>query len=149
MKIYQLISTLSAGLLISASAFAVNLPIKADKSYVSPESVPGAQTVDAAKAHELWKDRAWFVDPRKPEQYEAGRIPGSLNIEYDPGTPDQQLTENSLAAEVPKSEAVVFYCNAAGCDRSSGGASVVTPRSSVGLSPVGAMLSRRTENVVL
>ncbi|MCG7964236.1 MAG: rhodanese-like domain-containing protein, partial [Candidatus Thiodiazotropha taylori] len=77
-----------------------------------------------AKAHELWKARAWFIDPRKPEQYEAGRIPGALNIEYDPGTPNQQLTADSLAAEVPKDEAVVFYCNAEGCDRSSWGAAL-------------------------
>ncbi len=86
---------------------------------MSPETVSGATTVDSSKAHELWKDRAWFVDPRKPQQYEAGRIPGAVNIEYDPGTPDQQLTAASLEAEISKSDPVVFYCNAAGCDRSS------------------------------
>ena len=124
MKISYLLPALFAGILVSVNAFGVDLPVKTDKSYVSPESVSGAETVDAAKAHQLWKDRAWFVDPRKPEQYEAGRIPGALNIEYDPGTQDQQLTEASLMAEVPKSEAVVFYCNAAGCDRSSWGAAL-------------------------
>jgi rhodanese-related sulfurtransferase len=122
MNFAKVLPLLTAGLLVSMSSYGISLPVKTDKSYVSPETVAGAMTVDAAKAHELWKNRAWFVDPRKPEQYEAGRIPGSLNIEYDPGTPDQQLTEASLAAEVPKSEPVVFYCNAAGCDRSSWGA---------------------------
>lgn len=112
-------------MLFSLSALAVDLPVKTGSDYVSPESVSGATTVDAAKAHELWNQRAWFVDPRKPAQYEAGRIPGALSIEYDPdpkqstGLDDQKLTEASLVAEVPKNEAVVFYCNAEGCDRAS------------------------------
>ena len=124
MKVIRAISLSLATLLFVSAAYAVDLPVKRDKSYVSPTSVDGATTVDSAKAHELWKARAWFVDPRKPEQYEAGRIPGALNIEYDPGTPNQQLTADSLAAEVPKNEAVVFYCNAEGCDRSSWGAAL-------------------------
>jgi rhodanese-related sulfurtransferase len=120
------LNTLIFGILFATttSALAVDLPIKTDPSYVSPASVPGATTVDAAKAHELWKQRAWFVDPRKSGQFEAGRIPGALNIEYAPGKPDQPLTAESLAAEVPKDEPVVFYCNAEGCDRSSWGAAL-------------------------
>jgi rhodanese-related sulfurtransferase len=115
----------AAFLSLSSSVFAVDLPVKTESGYVSPETVAGVTTVDAAKAHELWQARAWFVDPRKPEQFDSGRIPGALNIEYDPdpkqssGLPDQALTEASLSAEVPKEEAVVFYCNAEGCDRSS------------------------------
>lgn len=112
--------------LVCLPAMAVDLPVKAKGgSYSSPETVSGVTTVDAAKAHELWEQRAWFVDPRKPAEFEAGRIPGALNIEYDPdpgqsaGLPDQQLTAETLEAEVPKNEAVVFYCNAEGCDRSS------------------------------
>jgi rhodanese-related sulfurtransferase len=34
------------------------------------------------------------------------------------------MTAESLEAEVPKDEAVVFYCNAAACDRSSWGAAL-------------------------
>ena len=101
MKISHSLPLIFTGMLISTAALSIELPVKTSKSYVSPESVAGATTVDSNKAHELWKSRAWFVDPRKPEQYEAGRIPGALNIEYDPGTPDQQLTAESLAAEVP------------------------------------------------
>ncbi len=112
-------------LLVSGAASAVDLPVKTGSGYVSPTEVPGVKTVNAAQAHELWQDRAWFVDPRKPSQYEASRIPGALGIEYDPdpkqaaGLADQALTEASLSAEVPKDEPVVFYCNAEGCDRSS------------------------------
>ncbi len=109
-------------ILFSSVALSVNLSIKKDKSYISPMSVSGATTVDSSEAYELWKARAWFIDPRKPSQYEVGRIPGALNIEYDPGTPDQQLTAESLESEVPKDDPVVFYCNAEKCDRSSWGA---------------------------
>lgn len=104
---------------MSSAVMAADLPVKTDSSYLSPEKVAGATTVDAAKAYELWKARAWFVDPRKPVEYEEGHIPGAVNIEYDPGMPDQPLTPASLEAEVPKNEAVVFYCNAEKCDRSS------------------------------
>ncbi len=110
--------------LFSSVAVSVELPIKRDKSYISPVSVTGVTTVDSAKAYELWKSRAWFVDPRKPSQFEVSRIPGALNIEYDPGMPDQQLTPASLEAEVPKADPVVFYCNAEKCDRSSWGAAL-------------------------
>jgi len=123
----RLVSSLifTALLVVSLPVLAVDLAVKTGSGYSSPETVKGATTVDAAKAHELWQQRAWFVDPRKPSQYEAGRIPGALNIEYDPdpkqaaGLGDQALTEASLLAEVPKNEAVVFYCNAEACDRSS------------------------------
>lgn len=119
MKSSQLFAIFFTGILFSTAALSVDLPIKRDKSYTSPTSVQGATTVDAAKAYELWQNRATFVDPRKPGEFEAGRIPGAINLEYDPGTPDQQLTEASLKAEVAKSDPVVFYCNAEGCDRSS------------------------------
>lgn len=114
----------SALMLASSLAVAVDLPIKTDDSYISPEHVPGATTVDAAKAHELWEARAWFVDPRKVEQFEAGHIPGALNIEYAPSKPNQPLTAEALEKEVPKNEPVVFYCNAEKCDRSSWGAAL-------------------------
>jgi len=126
MNISTLFSSVAVSLALSMPVMAVDLTAKSKgSSYTSPESVPGAETVDAAKAHQLWQDRAWFVDPRKPGEYEAGRIPGALNIEYDPdpnqasGLPDQALTAASLEAEVPKNEPVVFYCNAESCDRSS------------------------------
>ncbi|MCP3671007.1 MAG: rhodanese-like domain-containing protein [Gammaproteobacteria bacterium] len=73
-----------------------------DGNYISPTSVADATTVDAAKAHELWKTRAWFIDTRKPGQYDAGHIPGALNIEYGPGKPNQQLTAESLKARFHK-----------------------------------------------
>ena len=112
-------------LMLASTGWAVDLPVKTDPSYVSPTSVPGVKSVNAAQAYELWQQRAWFVDPRKPSQFDAGRIPGAINLEYDPdpnqsaGLPDQAMTAATLEAEVPKDEPVVFYCNAEGCDRSS------------------------------
>jgi rhodanese-related sulfurtransferase len=112
-------------LLIATSTLAIDLPVKKDKSYVSPDSVSGAETIDAAKAHELWKQRAWFVDVRKEGQYESGRIPGALNLPYAPGKAGSQpFNPEALEAEVAKDEALVVYCNAQSCDRSSWGAAL-------------------------
>ncbi|MBF0256399.1 MAG: rhodanese-like domain-containing protein [Gammaproteobacteria bacterium] len=112
-------------LFVASLALAVDLPVvEGNDAYISPESVAGAVTVDAAKAHELWKARAWFVDPRKAAQFESGHIPGALNLEYKPGKPNQPLTAESLEAQVPKTDPVVFYCNAEKCDRSSWGAAL-------------------------
>jgi rhodanese-related sulfurtransferase len=119
MKAYQLFTMLVMGILFSTSAMSVDLPTRKDKNYVSPTSVAGATTVDAAKAYELWQNRAVFIDPRKPGQFEAGRIPGAINLVYGPGKPDQPFNQASLEAEVAKSDPVVFYCNAEECDRSS------------------------------
>ncbi len=116
---------LSTCLILGSSTLAaVDLPTRADPNYVSPESVSGATTVDAAKAHELWEARAVFVDVREAGQYEAGRIPGATNIPYGPGKPNQALTAESLEAQVGKEDPVVFYCNAIKCDRSSWGAAL-------------------------
>ena len=73
----RMAATLGAGLmLLAGSALAVGLEVKEGSSYVAPDSVPGATTVDTARAHELWKARAWFVDPRSDSDWQAGRIPG-------------------------------------------------------------------------
>jgi rhodanese-related sulfurtransferase len=125
MKLQHIASLLIVGLLSFNTTIAADLPIKKDKSYVSPESVPGAVTVDASKAYDLWKQRAWFVDVRKEGQYESGRIPGAINLPYAPGKgEDQAYNPEALEAEVTKDEALVVYCNAESCDRSSWGAAL-------------------------
>lgn len=104
--------------LLPISVPAADLAIKTGSDYIAPQTVPGATTVDTTKAHALWKERAWFVDPRSNSDWQAGRIPGAVHVQYDPGKPNQELTEASLAQQVGKSEPVVFYCNGEGCDRS-------------------------------
>ena len=78
----------------------------------SPTSVSGATTVDAAKAKELFEAGALFVDPRRDSDWEAGRIPGAVHLELK-----KVFSEESLAAECGKDEAVVFYCNGPKCPR--------------------------------
>ncbi len=111
--------------LFSMSAFAVDLPTRKDKGYSSPESVEGATTVDAAKAHELWEQRAVFIDVRKAGQFEAGRVPGAINLSYGPEiTGEQPFNAAALESNVGKNDPVVIYCNDEGCDRSSWGSAL-------------------------
>ena len=88
--------------------------IMAADEYVSPESVPGATTIDTAKAKSLFAKGVVFVDVRSDADWEAGRIPGAVHLEWD-----KVLSEASLAHVVPKDGEVVFYCNGVRCPRSS------------------------------
>ena len=80
----------------------------------SPLTVDGATTVDTAKARALFDQEVAFVDARKDSDWEAGRIPGAIHLDVK-----KALSEESLGAEVRKSEPVVFYCNGHKCLRSS------------------------------
>ncbi len=126
MKIRFSLVAIFLSALFSLSAMAADLPSRKDtKDYVSPESVPGATTVDAAKAHELWEQRAAFVDVRKEDQFESGRIPGAINLPYAPGKAgDQPYNAQALEAQVAKDQPIVVYCNSTACDRSSWGAAL-------------------------
>lgn len=55
-----------------------------------------------------------FVDTRKNSDWDAGRIPDALHLELK-----SNFTEDSLSAEVGKSEPLVCYCNGPECKRSS------------------------------
>jgi rhodanese-related sulfurtransferase len=111
--------------MFTMSALAVDLPTRKQANYASPETVAGATTVDAAKAHELWKQRAVFIDVRKKGQFDSGRIPGAINLAYGPEiTGEQPFNAAALEAVVAKGDSVVIYCNAKGCDRSSWGAAL-------------------------
>ena len=80
----------------------------------APMSVDGATTVTIDEAAVLFDEGVVFVDVRKPSDWEAGRIPGSINLYFRDG-----LTEDALLAETGKDEKVVFYCNGVKCDLSS------------------------------
>lgn len=81
---------------------------------VSPKTVEGATTVDAATAKSLFDKEVAFVDVRKNSDWEAGRIPGAIHLELK-----KVLSDESLGEEVAKDEPVVFYCNGEKCMRSS------------------------------
>jgi rhodanese-related sulfurtransferase len=89
-------------------------PAHAGAEYVSPETVPGATTIDTARAKTLFDSRAIFVDVRNDADWEAGRIPGAVHLELD-----KELNEASLRALARPDQAVVMYCNGTKCPRSS------------------------------
>ena len=81
---------------------------------VSPMTVEGATTVDAAKAKELFDSGVLFVDVRSNKDWEAGRIPDAVHLELK-----SNYSADSLGAEMTKDESVVIYCNGEKCLRSS------------------------------
>jgi len=80
----------------------------------SPLSIDGAITVDTAKARQLFDQGVAFVDVRKNSEWDAGRVPGAIHLDFK-----SNYSSDALAAEVPKQEQVVLYCNGAKCLRSS------------------------------
>ena len=93
------------------SAFLI---LPAHAANVSPETITGATTVDAAKAKELFDRGVTFIDVRKNSDWDAGRIPGAQHIELK-----KKYDETSLSKAVGKDKEVVIYCNGTGCMRSS------------------------------
>ena len=87
---------------------------KAEPGYVSPETVPGAITIDTTRAKPLFDSGAIFVDVRNDADWEAGRIPGAVHLELD-----KVFTEASLRAAARPDQEVVMYCNGTKCPRSS------------------------------
>ncbi len=83
---------------------------------VSPMTVEGATTVNAAEAKKLWEDGAIFLDTRKAADWEAGHIPEAIHM--DRKNPAVYNTE-SLQKLAAKDEPIVSYCNGERCLRSS------------------------------
>jgi len=81
---------------------------------VSPENVPGAQTVNTEQAKQLFDQGVTFLDVRSNRDWEAGRIPGSKHLELKKVFNQESLLE----VAVPGSK-LVIYCNSTGCTRSS------------------------------
>jgi rhodanese-related sulfurtransferase len=79
----------------------------------TPASVPGATTVDAAAAKDLFDQEAVFVDLRKENMWNSGRIPGAIWLEFK-----TDFSQSALEAEIGKDESVVFYCSGVRCPRS-------------------------------
>ena len=87
----------------------------ADGSYLSPDTIEGATTIDAERLIELVnRDRGVIlIDSRLRTDRNMGFIPGSISL------PDTLTDCASLARIIPeKSSTVVFYCNGPRCQRS-------------------------------
>ncbi len=107
-----LLKTTSQALLM-VSVLAVSTWVQAA---VSPMTVAGATTVNAAEAKKLWESGAVFIDSRKQSDWEVGHIPEAVHL--DRKNPAVYNPE-AIAEAVAKDEPVVSYCNGARCLRSS------------------------------
>jgi len=90
------------------------LTLNVGAASVSPQTIDGAKTADAAMAKVLFDKEVLFVDVRKSKDWDAGRIPGAVHLDVK-----SKLSEEALAKEVDKNAAVVIYCNGEKCKRSS------------------------------
>ena len=81
---------------------------------ISPTTVDGAKTVNAAEAKALFDKGAIFVDTRKDKDWNAGRVPDAIHLDVK-----KKLSEATLGKEVKKDAAVIMYCNGTSCMRSS------------------------------
>jgi rhodanese-related sulfurtransferase len=106
-------TTRIASLFLSA-VLAVVAPFTLAADKVSPETVKGAATVDAAKAKALFDKGAVFVDVRSDKDWQGGHIPGAVHLELT-----KNFTAATLGAKVKKDQDVVIYCNGTSCMRSS------------------------------
>lgn len=81
---------------------------------ISPTTVDGAKSVNAAEAKALFDKGSIFVDTRKDKDWSAGRIPDAIHLDVK-----KKLSEETLGKEVKKGDSVVMYCNGESCLRSS------------------------------
>jgi len=81
---------------------------------VSPTTVAGAKTINAAEAKALFDKGVIFLDVRKDKDWAAGRIPDAIHIELK-----KKLNEASMSGAIKKDQEVVIYCNGEKCLRSS------------------------------
>ena len=79
-------------------------------SGTAPMEIEGSERIGLDRALTLWEDEVAFLDVRPAENFEAGRVPGAVNLHVKTA-----LTEESIGAVVAKNEPVVVYCNGVKC----------------------------------
>jgi rhodanese-related sulfurtransferase len=81
-----------------------------------PKKVPKAdEFVPVDQAHQWWSEgNTFFLDARKPEDFEAGHIANALNL------PVETFTENypKVAPLLAPDSSIVVYCDGAECELS-------------------------------
>ncbi|WP_019593486.1 rhodanese-like domain-containing protein [Thioalkalivibrio sp. ALM2T] len=91
--------------------------------YESPETVDGTTYVGPEEARALFDQRVPFVDVRTSSDYDAGRIPGAINLTVERDQSQSDITEESLLEFVGSKDAdVVLYCNSTPCWRTAAAA---------------------------
>ena len=84
---------------------------------ISPMTINGAKTVTTEQAKKLFDDGALFLDVRKDKDWNAGRVSDAVQLNIK-----TNFSEESMSAEMAKSDPVVIYCNGERCLRSSNAA---------------------------
>ena len=86
------------------------LPSIASAAEQAPMEVAGSELIDLDRAMVLWEEEAVFLDVRPVSNFEAGRIPGAINLYVG-----DALTKESMSAVAQPGEPVVVYCNGVKC----------------------------------
>ncbi|MGC9457082.1 MAG: rhodanese-like domain-containing protein, partial [Halothiobacillaceae bacterium] len=104
-------------LCMALMALAVSLPVQAKTQ--SPERIDGTTYVDGPAARALFEQGVLFVDVRVAADYEAGRVPGAINLTVQKDPENSLFNEQSLLDVLGGNRAtpVVLYCNSTGCLR--------------------------------
>lgn len=84
---------------------------------LSPETVPGTETIDVKKAKELFDAGVLFVDSRSKTAFDAGRIPGAENVPLSktPTDADYAAVKTALEKLTTPEKPVVMYCQGPSC----------------------------------
>lgn len=86
-------------LLLGAAVLAAAPSAQAQFATVGSDQVRGAVTA---------KGKTLVVDVRSPEEYQAGHIPGAVNI------PAERITAEKGRLPKDRSAAIIFYCRGTG-----------------------------------
>ncbi len=92
----------------------------AEEPYRAPDSIPGTELIGADGAWLRFREGVPFVDTRLPSDFEAGRIPGAVNLTImrDHDDPRNRFTRERLLDVVGGTDQpVVVYCNERDCWR--------------------------------
>lgn len=90
----------------------ISAPGGASGQYVAPETVDGAETIDAAQAKALHDQGHLFIDLRVEKDFAQGHIPGAKNINIA-----ASFSKEGLAKLASQDKIVVFYCYGISCLR--------------------------------
>jgi len=101
------------------SALFIALTASSMASDISPLTVDGAKTIDAAQAKDLFDKGVVFIDLRKQVDWDAGRIPDAIHLDVK-----SAFTKEALLSEITAADPVVMYCNGEKCMRSSKGSAM-------------------------
>lgn len=92
----------------------ISAPLAFAGDKISPATVDGAKSVTTEEAKKLFDDGVLFIDVRKDKDWNAGRISDAVQLNIK-----TVLSEETMTAEMKKSDPAVIYCNGERCLRSS------------------------------